>query len=383
MAHGIDIVIVAGEASGDLLGAHLLGALNARLDGLKFFGIGGPRMLGAGCDSRYPMERLAVRGYVEVVRHYWGITSIRRDLLREFRRRRPRLFIGIDAPDFNLQLEQRLRTIGVPTVHYVSPSVWAWRGWRMHGIRRAVNHMLALFPFEEALYRSAGIPVTYVGHPLADLIPLAPQRAVFREQLRIDPQRRVVALLPGSRQSEVRYMAADMVATAQRLSQHHPETVFLVPLASRETLDIFNAALYRAGAGELALRTMSGHAHAALGACDLAIVASGTATLEAMLFKRPMIITYKMAPLTWQIMQRMRYQPYVGLPNILAGEFVVPELLQDQATPERMAVAALEFLDDRARCEAVSERFTALHATLRRGTAEAAANVILPMLHGA
>jgi len=379
-ARQFTIGMVAGEASGDMLGAHLMAALRVHLPGARFIGIGGPGMQAEGLDSLFPMERLAVRGYAEVLRHYPGLVWMRRKLRRALLEARPQLFIGVDAPDFNLGLEASLKRAGTTVVHYVSPSVWAWRGGRMGTISRSVNHMLTLFPFEEAIYRKAGVAATYVGHPFADMIPEEDQTASTRVALRIAPERKVIALLPGSRQSELRYMADTFIATAKLLSQKIENPLFLVPLVSRETRQYFEAALYRADAAELPLTILFGHARDALAACDVALVASGTATLEAALLKKPMVITYKMAEASFQLMRRMGYLPYVGLPNILAGEFVVPELLQHDATPENLAQVLLNTLNDMVVRERIPRRFAAIHRELRRNTAEQAARAVLPLL---
>jgi lipid-A-disaccharide synthase len=337
-------------------------------------------MQSEGLSALFPMERLAVRGYAEVLRHYPGLVWMRRKLRRMLLEARPQLFIGVDAPDFNLGLEAGLKRAGIPVVHYVSPSVWAWRGGRIGTIARSIDHLLTLFPFEERIYRKAGVPATYVGHPLADMIPEEDQTAGTRLQLRIAPERIVIALLPGSRQSELRYMADTFVATARLLAHRIAQPLFLVPLVSRETREIFEAALYRADAAELPLTILFGHARDALAAADVALVASGTATLEAALLKKPMVITYKMAGASFQLMRRMGYLPYVGLPNILAGEFVVPELLQDEATPENLAQALLNTLNDSVLRERIPQRFAAIHRQLKCNTAEQAARAVLPFL---
>jgi lipid-A-disaccharide synthase len=372
--------MVAGEASGDLLGAHLIAALRAQLPDARFIGIGGPKMQAQGLSSLFPMERLAVRGYAEVLRHYFGLLWMRRKLRQALLQERPQLFIGVDAPDFNLGLEAGLKRAGVKVVHYVSPSVWAWRGGRMGAIARSVDHVLTLFPFEPEIYRKAGVDATFVGHPLADMIPEQDQKASTRERLKIAPERKVFALLPGSRQSELRYMADTFIATAKLLAQKIEQPLFLVPLVSRETRESFEAAMYRAEAGELPLTILFGHARDALAAADVALVASGTATLEAALLKRPMVITYKMASASWQLMRRMGYQPYVGLPNILAGEFIVPELLQHDASPENLAQALFNALNDSVVGERLPLRFAAIHRQLKCNTAEQAAKAVLPLL---
>ena len=380
---GPTIAMVAGESSGDLLGAHLIAALRAHLPDAGFIGIGGPKMQAGGLDSLFPMERLAVRGYAEVLRHYPGLLRMRRQLKASLLKARPQLFIGVDAPDFNLGLEAGLKRAGVPVVHYVSPSVWAWRGRRIRTIARSVDHMLTLFPFEPEIYRKAGVAATYVGHPLADLIPEQDQTASVRAQLRIAPERKVIALLPGSRQSELRYMAETFIATAKLLAQRVDGALFLVPLISRETRAMFEDVLRRSDANELPLTILFGHAREALAAADVALIASGTATLEAALLKKPMVIAYKMAGASWSLMRRMGYLPYVGLPNILAGEFVVPELLQDDANPENLAQALHNLLKDGVVRERLPQRFAAIHRQLKRNTAEQAAKAVLPLLAGA
>lgn len=375
------IGIVAGEASGDLLGAHLIKALRVHVPGARFVGIGGPRMEATGAmQTLFPMAKLAVRGYVEVLRHYAEIVGIRRRLAAHFQQQPPALFIGIDAPDFNLDLELKLKASGVPTVHYVSPSIWAWRGERIHKIRRAVTRMLTLFPFEAQIYQNAQIPVTYVGHPLADMLGDFAGIAEAREQLRLPATAKVIALLPGSRVSELESMADLFVATAAEIATALPGVRFLVPLGSRETKEIFEAALYRRPAEELNISILFGHAHDAMAASDLVLVASGTATLEAALLKRPMVITYKMPGLSWWMMNRKRYLPYVGLPNILAGEFVVPEFLQHEATPENLSQAVLNLLFDNTVRSRLEERFTGMLQQLRQNTAHKAAQAILPLL---
>ncbi|MDW8468848.1 MAG: lipid-A-disaccharide synthase [Burkholderiales bacterium] len=373
------IAMVAGEASGDLLAAHLIAALRARRTGLRFYGIGGPRMAAQGFEVLVPMERLGVRGYVEVLRHYPGIAAMRRRLARRLLAERPALFIGVDSSDFNLALERRLKDAGIPAIHYVSPSVWAWRGWRLRRIARSVTHLLALFPFEPPLYEKAGVPVTYVGHPLADLIPYEPDRAAARATLRLPPGRRIVALLPGSRRSELRYMADLFVLAARRLRQEAPDLHFVVPTVSRATRALFEQALRRRG-DELPLTLLFGHSHEALAAADVALVASGTATLEAALFKTPLVITYRQSPITWALMRRMLYLPYIGLPNILAGTALVPEFVQAQATPGALAEALLALLEDPAARQRQVEKFAEIHRVLRQNTAQKAAEAVLGVL---
>jgi lipid-A-disaccharide synthase len=376
----VRFAMVAGEASGDLLGSLLIQALRAKVPEARFYGIGGPKMIEQGFDAWFPLEPLAVRGYVEVLRHYRGISGIRRELERRLRNDAPDVFIGIDAPDFNLALERALKRRGVPTVHYVGPSIWAWRGRRIRTIGRSVSRILVLFPFEPVLYEKAKIPVSYVGHPLADLLPLEDRRDEARELLGLAQEQPVFALLPGSRQSELEYMADTFIETAERIHQRLPEALFLVPLVTRETRLEFKAALYRRQAHELPIRLLFGHAHEAMAASDAVLVASGTATLEAALLKRPMVIVYKMAALSYHLMRRMGHLPYVGLPNILAGDFVVPEFLQDEATPENLAGALLGFLDDRENHARIGEIFRRIHLQLRQNTAEKAAEAVLASL---
>ena len=374
------IAIVAGESSGDLLGSHLINALKLQRPDLEFFGIAGPKMQAEGARTLYPIERLSVRGYVEVLKHLWGLLKLRRELAKTIISEKPDLFIGIDAPDFNFALEKKLKTRGIPTIHYVSPSLWAWRGGRIGKIKRAVSHVLALFPFEPKIYQNAGIPVTYVGHPLADIFPMMPDVAGVRETLKLKPSQTVITLMPGSRQSEVIQHADLLVNTAKLLLLDNPETVFLAPLITRETRDLFQAAIYKNNAHELPIQVLFGHSDLAMEAADLVIVASGTATLEVALLKKPMVIIYRMPNLSWQILKRMRYQPYVGLPNILAGRFVVPELLQEDATPEKLRAAASNLLNDKAYLKEIVETFTNIHKELKHNTAEKAAKAILAYL---
>ena len=375
--------MVAGEASGDLLGAHLMAALSERRPDLVFSGIGGPKMQAAGFESFYPMEKLSVRGYAEVLRHYREITGIRKQLAAKLLSERPDVFIGVDAPDFNLDLERGLKAAGVPTIQYVSPSVWAWRAGRMSKISASVSHMLALFPFEPPLYERARVPVTYVGHPLADLAPLDVNKDEAKAQLRLPTRYPVIALLPGSRKSELHYMAETFVKTARRLYEDIKEVHFVCPLASRETRDLFQEAIRHHAGGELPLTLLFGHSHEALAAADVALVASGTASLEAALFKTPMVIAYRMSPITWTLMRRMIRLPYVGLPNILANEALVTELLQNRATPGSLADALRDLLHDVNRRRHQVERFREIHLGLRQNTAQKAAVAVLQVLDSA
>jgi len=374
------IGIVAGEASGDQLGAHLMRSLLSKRPGLRFVGIGGPKMEAAGAHILYPMEKLAVRGYVEVLKHYWEIVGIRRRLRDYFLREQPALFIGVDAPDFNLDLEIDLRKAGIPTVQYVAPAIWAWRRERIHKVKQAVSLLLTIFPFETRLYGPAGVPLCYVGHPLADLLAELPTMEAVREELRVPPGVPVIALLPGSRVSELENMAELFVRTAVRIGEQLPGVRFLVPFATRETKALFEAALARVRPQDLELTTLIGHSLEAMAAADAVLVASGTASLEAALLKRPMVITYRMPRLSWWIMQRRAYLPHAGMPNILAGERIVPELLQENATPEKLAAALVALVSDEDARARLDARFEAIRTALRQNTEEKAAAAILPLL---
>ncbi len=380
MANPVRVAMVAGEASGDLLASHLLAALKARRPGISFAGIGGPKMAAQGFVSHYPMDKLSVRGYAEALRHYREIMGIRRRLVRSLLDERPDLFIGVDSSDFNLGLERKLRDAGIPTVHYVSPSIWAWRGWRIKRIARSVSRILVMLPFEAPLYEKAGVPVTYVGHPLADVIPLDPKKDEARAQLRLPAGKLIIALLPGSRRSELQYMASAFVLAAHRFRQEVHDVHFVCPTVTRDTREMFERALHEHERTDLPLTLLFGHSHEALAAADLALVASGTATLEAALFKTPMVIAYRQSPITWALMKPMLYLPYVGMPNILAGERLVPELLQDEASPANLAGALLTLLRDTASQKRQVERFREFHEVLRQNNAEKAADAVLAFL---
>jgi lipid-A-disaccharide synthase len=372
--------MVAGEASGDLLASHLIAALKARRSSMLFAGIGGPRMVAQGFQSEYPMEKLSVRGYSEALVSYFELSGVRRRLAKAMLAERPDLFIGVDSSDFNLDLERRLKDGGVPTIHYVGPSVWAWRRWRIRRIARSVNRILVMLPFEEPLYQKAGIPVTYVGHPMADVIPFEPNKDEARAQLRLPQGKLIVALLPGSRRSELHYMASAFVLAAHRFRQEVHDVHFVCPTATRATRDMFELALHQNQRTDLPLTLLFGHSHEALAAADLALVASGTATLETALSKTPMVIAYRQSALSWAIMRHMSYLPYIGMPNILAGEKLVPELLQDEATPQNLAAALLALLRDGAARKRQIERFHDFHGMLRQNTAEKAAQAVLEMM---
>ncbi len=372
------LAMVAGEASGDLLGGLLLAALRQRWPDLQAAGIGGPRMAEQGFTAWWPHERLAVRGYVEVLRHYRGISAIRDALATRLLQERPAAFIGVDAPDFNLGLEARLKAAGMKTIHFVCPSIWAWRGGRAKKMAASCDHVLCLFPFEPELLRAHGVAASYVGHPLADAIPLQPPRAASRAALGLADGDAVVALLPGSRRSEIQTIAPAFLQAAARLHRERPALRFVLPLAPG--LRGMVEPLVAQHAAGVPLQLLEGQSHAALAACDLTLIASGTATLEAALFKRPMVIGYRMHPLSWQLMKRMRYQPWVGLPNILCRDFVVPELLQGECRPETLAAAVLAGLDDAAGAARIQQRFTDLHHLLKRDTARCATDAIAQVL---
>lgn len=376
----VRIAMVAGETSGDLLASHLIRAIRQQVPDAEFFGIGGPKMQAEGFDARWPSELLAVHGYVDALKRYRELSGIRRALLGQIRGERPAAFIGVDAPDFNLWLEGKVKDSGIPSIHFVSPSIWAWRGGRIKRIARSVSRMLCLFPFEPEIYEKAGVPVSYVGHPLADVFPLHPDRNAARQLLELPLEHRIVAMLPGSRQSEVRNLADTYIATAKQMVERDAGLCFLVPLATRETRAIFEEALHRNQALDLPIRMLFGHAVEAMIASDVVLVASGTASLEAALLKRPMVITYRIGAWQYRLMKRMAYLPWVGLPNILCNEGLVPELLQDDATPEKLAAALDAWLNDPDRRAALEARFAELHLTLRQNTAEKAAEAVLPYL---
>jgi lipid-A-disaccharide synthase len=379
---GVTIGIVAGEASGDALGAELVGAVRARLPRVRFAGIAGPRMEAAGCDAWYPMSRLALRGYAEVAAQLPALMFIRRDVRRRLLAANAVLFIGVDAPDFNLGLEARLKRAGVRTIHYVSPSVWAWRRERIGTIARSADRLLALFPFEPPLYAAAGLPVTFVGHPLAREAATAASRRETREVLKLDKQPSF-ALLPGSRVSELEMHSELLLRVAVEILDSQPTARFLVPLVSRETREHFEATRDRLQLQALPLILLYGHADQALRAADVGLVASGTATLEAALARCPHLIFYRVHALTAKIVARKLLLPYVGLPNVLAGRFVVPEFLQTEATVANLARAALNLYDDaliRRRLEAL---FAGMARSLRADSATIVADVVETELRAA
>lgn len=383
----LQVGIVAGEASGDLLGSLLIGALKSAQPELEFSGIAGPKMQAQGAHSLFPMQALSVRGYVEALGSLSKILAIRRALKRQLLKLQPALFIGVDAPDFNLSLERDLKKAGIPSVHFVSPSVWAWRPKRINKVRRAVSHALLIFPFEEDIYRQAGIPATYVGHPLAHALP-EPDRQHARERLGLQADGEYVVLMPGSRPGELKALARLFIEAAKHLFARRPQVRFLIPLVNRETRQVFEQSLHEAQAGAdvdaepLPLRILYGHAHDALQAADAALIASGTATLEALLLDCPHVITYQVPWLTWQIMRRQALQPWIGLPNILAGENIVPEIIQKQATPANLAQSLEQVLSDPETRNRQLDSFRQQRARLKRNTPALIAQALRPFLSG-
>jgi lipid-A-disaccharide synthase len=369
---------VAGEASGDLLAGLLLAGMRERWPGLSSAGIGGPHMARHGFEPWWPYEKLAVRGYAEVLRHYREIAGIRDALRERLLKDRPDVFIGVDAPDFNLGLETDLRRSGIRTVHFVCPSIWAWRMKRVDKLRKACDHVLCIFPFEPELLARHGVAATYVGHPLANVIPMDPDKAAARVPLGLPARGEVIALLPGSRASEIEAMAPRFLAAAARLQESRPGAWFVIP--AMPALQARISQIARSGPSPRHLTIVTGQSHPVLAACDVALVASGTATLEAALFKRPMVISYHTHWATYALMKPRQLQPWVGLPNILCGEFVVPELLQSNAKPDSLCGALADWLDAPERMRAVQEKFRDLHVLLRRDTATLATDAIEKVL---
>lgn len=376
MSRPLRVALVAGEASGDILGAGLMQALKEKHPQIEFIGVGGPRMEAEGLVSAFPMERLAVMGLVEVLGRLRELLGRRKRLVRELIAARPDVFIGIDAPDFNLGLELKLRQAGIKTVHYVSPSVWAWRQKRVLKIRQACDLMLTLFPFEARFYLEHRVPVRFVGHPLANTIPLQVDRAGARAAVGLGEDETVVALLPGSRGGEVARLGELFLDTAARLRALRPGIRFVLPCASAERRAQLEAML---AGRSLPLLLLDGRSHEALAACDAVLIASGTATLEALLHKRPMVVAYKVAPLTYRILKRLVKSPYVSLPNLLAERMLVPELIQDAATPDALAQALAPLLNDGV---VQTEGFDVIHRALRQDASQQAADAVLKLVEG-
>jgi lipid-A-disaccharide synthase len=376
----VSIALVAGEVSGDMLAGRLLAGLRPQLPQARFHGIGGPRMMEQGFVSDIEMERLTVRGLFEVIPRYPEIKGIQNALRDRLLQERPSVFIGADYPGFNLGLEMQLKEAGIPTMHFISPQIWAWRGGRIKKIQKAVSHMLVIFPFEEAIYQEAGVPVTYVGHPLAEMIPMAPDEALARRRLGIAEDADVVTLMPGSRMAELKYLAVPFVAAARLLLGRDKSLTFVVPMAGDKQRAYFTELLADAGLSDVPLHIVDGQSHDAIASADAVLVASGTATLEVALFKKPMVIAYKVMRASWEIMRHMGYQPWIGLPNILAREFLVPELLQHEVTPEKLADAVmLQLTDVPARLRLI-ERFADMHRSLLRNSAQESAAAVMRVI---
>ncbi len=372
--------MVAGETSGDMLANRLLSGLRPALPDARMHGIGGPRMAEHGFINDWPMDKLSVRGLFEVLAHYREISGIRKQLREQLLLEKPDVFIGVDAPDFNLDLEIQLKRAGIPTMHYISPSIWAWRGGRIKKIAEAVSHMLVVFPFEEEIYRKAGIPVTYVGHPLAQVIPMETDMAAARDELGLDKNARVVTILPGSRMSEIKYNTEAFIQTAKILCQRDPHLQIVVPMAGEKQRSYYIKLVVDAKLDNVPVLLIDGRSHTAIAAADAVLVASGTASLEVALFKKPMVIAYKMMEASWQILRHMGYQPWIGLPNILAREFLVPEFLQSAARPDAMADAIWQQLSDAVLQERLKQRFIDMHHSLLRDTANVSAQAVLQLI---
>ncbi len=377
MTQPLTIALCAGEASGDLLGAHLIEAIKKQRPDAKFIGIGGSRMIAAGCQSLFDQERLAVRGYVEVVKRLPEILKIRRELVAQLKRIRPNVFVGIDAPDFNLTVAERLKAAGIPTLHYVSPSVWAWRRERVNKIVHQVNQVLCLFPMEPPLYQQAGGQAIFVGHPLAQTLPMEADRAAARTRLKLDEDTPVFAILAGSRVSEIDYMAPIFFRTAQQILRELPNAQFISPYPTAAARARLQHHLAQPEFEKLPIRLQAARTDLACTAADVVLVTSGTASLEVALCKRPMVISYKIAALTYWLVKRKIQVEHVGLPNILLGKTAVPELLQGDATPEKLATALLDWYRQPEKVAALQQDFRRLHEMLKRDTDKLAADAVL------
>jgi lipid-A-disaccharide synthase len=383
-AESVKLALVAGEVSGDLLASRLMAGLKPRLPGVAFSGIGGPRMLEQGLASDVPMDTLTVRGLLPVLLRYRELKGIQNRLRDRLLAERPAAFIGADYPGFNLGLEEQLRAAGIPTVHFVGPQIWAWRGGRIKKIQRAVSHMLVIFPFEEEIYQKAGVPVTYIGHPLAETIPLVPDVLAARRQLGLPENARVVTVMPGSRMSEIKYLTEPYVRTVQLLAARDPSVRFIAPMAGERQKAYFMELVAKAGLpnllNEVPLQLVDGESHACIAAADAVLAASGTATLEVALYKKPMVIAYKVLQAEWLLIRNMGYLPWIGLPNILARDFVVPEFLQHAATPEALAEAVWFQLTDENNRVRLQQRFTEMHHSLLRDSARESARAVLEVI---
>lgn len=374
------IALVAGEPSGDLLAARLLSGLRPHLPDTRFHGIGGEQMMAQGFESHWSMDKLTVRGLLAVIPRYREIKGIQNQLRDQLLAERPAAFIGADYPGFNLGLEEQLKAAGIPTIHYIGPQIWAWRGGRIKKIIRAVSHMLVVFPFEEEIYRKAGVPVSYVGHPLAEVIPLVTDEAGARRSLGLAENASVVTIMPGSRMSEIKYNTAAFIGAARLLKQRDRSLHFVVPMAGERQRQYFLELIAQAGLQDVELTLLDGQSHTAIAAADAVLVASGTASLEVALFKKPMVIAYRMMALEWQILRHFGYQPWIGLPNILAREFLVPELLQDAANPQALADAMWQQLSDAAHRLQLAQRFSDMHHSLLRNSAAESAAAVLKVI---
>lgn len=376
----LSLALVAGEPSGDMLAARLLSGLRPHLPDARFHGIGGPQMMAQGFESHWPMDQLTVRGLLPVLLRYRELKGIQSALRDQLLADRPAAFIGADYPGFNLGLEMQLKDAGIPTVHYIGPQIWAWRGGRIKKIIKAVSHMLVVFPFEEEIYKKAGVPVSYVGHPLAELIPLAPDEGAARRALGLPEDANVVTIMPGSRMSEIKYNTVAFVQAARLLKIRDRSLKFVVPMAGERQRAYFLELIAQAGLQDIELQLLGGQSHTAIAAADAVMVASGTASLEVALFKKPMVIAYKMAELEWQILRHFGYQPWIGMPNILAREFLVPELLQHAANPEALAEAMWKQLSDAPHRLRLAQRFTDMHHSLLRNSAAESAAAVLQVI---
>jgi lipid-A-disaccharide synthase len=376
----LSLAVVAGEPSGDVLAARLLSGLRPHLPDARFHGIGGEHMMAQGFESHYPLDKLTVRGLLAVIPRYPEIKRIQNELRDRLLAERPAAFIGADYPGFNLGLEMQLKDAGIPTIHYIGPQIWAWRGGRIKKIIKAVSHMLVVFPFEEEIYRKAGVPVSYVGHPLAELIPMAPDEAAARRVLGLPEDANVVTIMPGSRMSELKYNTAAFIGAAKLLKERDRSLRFVAPMAGERQRQYFLELVAQAGLQDVEVQLLDGQSHTAIAAADAVLVASGTASLEVALFKKPMVIAYKMMAAEYQILRHFGYQPWIGLPNILAREFLVPEMVQHEASPQGLADAMWKQLSDVPHRLKLVQRFSDMHHSLLRNSAVESAAAVLKVI---
>jgi lipid-A-disaccharide synthase len=376
----ISVALVAGELSGDMLAARLLSGLRPQLPDARFHGIGGPGMIAQGMVSDIPMDVLTVRGLFEIIPRYREIKGIQNTLRDRLLLDPPDVFVGADYPGFNLGLEEQLKAAGIPTVHFIGPQIWAWRGGRIKQIVRAVSHMLVIFPFEEAIYRAAGVPVTYIGHPLAETIPMVPDQDGARARLGLPRNARVVTVMPGSRTAELKHLTQPFMEAVKLLAARDPALRFVAPMAGAKQHALFTELIAANGLQDVAIDLVDDATHTAIAAADAVMVASGTATLEVALHKKPMVIAYKVVWASWQLMRHMGYLPWIGLPNILAREFLVPELLQDAATPQAIADAVWRQLEDTQGRARLVQRFTDMHHSLLRNSAQESADAVMRII---